>query len=229
MSTNSTANQHIIDRFERAISGQNGSFQQAREDIGTLKLGFAVIERDVGKLTSNVDKLVAKLEDNKKLNWPVVAICLGALPFIIGGMTFAISSFTTAGVAPVAQLVATNAEAIRRLTESEHTVEGLAIASTQADVNSKTDRSLLNERMALAETRAASEEAARRTDVAKIKSSMSQVEGQFHALSNLDNIRSSQQERLNSMMWEKSHPGEHYPNITFFPTSIFHGASGSSD
>ena len=54
-----------------------------------------------------------------------------------------------------------------------------------------------------------------------------EIEQQFHSVSNLDNLRAAQQERLNAMLWEKSHPGERYPNGTFFPTSIFQGNGGS--
>ena len=73
----------------------------------------------------------------------------------------------------------------------------------------------------------AQEAADRKSQLAQTRVQLSEVEQQFHSVSNLENLRAAQQERLNAMLWEKSHPGERYPNGTFFPSSIFQGTGGS--
>ena len=44
---------------------------------------------------------------------------------------------------------------------------------------------------------------------------MAEIEQQIHSVSNLENLRAAQQERLNSMLWEKSIPASAIPTAHF--------------
>lgn len=121
-----------------------------------------------------------------------------------------------------------NRDVISRLNDRQHILEDAVNKSAAADENSRTDRKQLNERLSKVESLFASEVADRRSTSAEVKVQLGEIEQQFHSVANLENLRAAQQERLNAMLWEKSHPGERYPNGTFFPTSIFQGPGGSA-
>lgn len=125
------------------------------------------------------------------------------------------------------QTATANSEIIRRLVDGQRLLQDRTVASTEADANSRTDRQQLNSRVAKVEESIARNEGDRRADAAQTHVQLAEVEQQFHSVSNLENLRAAQQERLNSMLWEKSHPGERYPNGTYFPTSLFQGPGGS--
>jgi hypothetical protein len=127
----------------------------------------------------------------------------------------------------IAQETTTNGEIIKRMTTNQERMSDQVVASAAADVASRTDRLQLNDRMKKLEDIVAHETADRRAQGAEFRVHLGEIEEQFHSVSNLENLRAAQQERLNALMWEKSHPGDRYPNGTFFPTSIFQGAGGA--
>lgn len=127
----------------------------------------------------------------------------------------------------LAQSTSVNAEALSRMTTTVHGLEEKTATSTAFDANSRTDRQQLNERVKKIEETFAAEVTDRRTQQAETKIQLGEVEQQFHSVSNMENLRAAQQERLNALMWEKVHPGDHYPASTFFPTTIFQGSGGS--
>lgn len=127
----------------------------------------------------------------------------------------------------MSQTVVTNSNVLSRMSQTLRSVEEKTAESAAADANSKADRDQLNQRVAKLESILANEITDRRATSAETRIQLAEVEQQFHSVSNLENLRAAQQERLNAMLWEKSHPGERYPNGTFFPTSIFQGAGGA--
>lgn len=110
---------------------------------------------------------------------------------------------------------------LHRDTDSINKISEHVAASTAADSASVTDRAQLNERVRAMETTMAATTANRSGQVAEINARLLEIEQQFHASSNIENMRWSQQNRENSMTFEKLHPGEHYPTSAFFPSSIF--------
>lgn len=127
----------------------------------------------------------------------------------------------------LAQTTTANSEIINRMTDRQRTVDDSLSKGAAADENSRSDRQQLNNRVQKLETEIANEMGERRAQSAETRIQLGEIEQQFHSVSNLENLRAAQQERLNSMLWEKSHPGERYPNGTFFPTSIFQGQGGA--
>jgi hypothetical protein len=215
-------------RLERAFSEQEREFQSTRDDVNTLKNTQSVIQRDIAGLATSIQAVGTKLDEKSRTNWPALALGVAMFGIAIPGLGFVMTSYTANALAPIVSGTTINAENLRHLAETVHTLESAAAASAAADVTSRGDRAQLNDRLRIMESTLASEIGDRRANSAATKVSLAEIESQFHALSNVENLRAAQQERLNSMMWEKSHPGERYPNGTFFPTSIFQGPSEQS-
>jgi septal ring factor EnvC (AmiA/AmiB activator) len=139
----------------------------------------------------------------------------------------AIQNDRTGKLSNLAVEATTNQNIITRMVDRQRVIEDAVQKSAAADENSRTDRKQLNERMSKIEDLLRTEITERRTNQAETRVQLAEIEQQFHSVSNLDNLRAAQQERLNAMMWEKAFPGTRYPNGTFFPTSIFQGPGGS--
>lgn len=118
------------------------------------------------------------------------------------------------------QQVTETVTAVKTLTEAMETIQQRTAGSIEADSQSRTDRAQLNTRLAKLETLLATETGDRREDSASFRTHLGEIETQFHAVSDVANLRGAQQERINALLWEKTY-GAGYPNSTFFPPSIF--------
>lgn len=199
------------------------NFTQTRDDVNTLKQNYSFLQRDIASIVQEIKSLGSRLEERSKANWPAIGLAVSLFTISIPGLGFIMASYTANAISPVAGATTLNSEGFKRLSQDVAALQQMATASTGADVNSRTDREQLNERARRLETELAGEVSERRAGAAEARVHLAEIEQQFHSVSNLENLRAAQQERLNSMLWEKSHPGERYPNGTFFPTSIFQG------
>jgi septal ring factor EnvC (AmiA/AmiB activator) len=215
----------FLSRFE-------GTFTQTRDDVNTLKQGYAVLQRDLGsfvqEIKAQITTLGSKLEEKSRTNWPAIGLAVSLFTISVPGLAFIMASYTGNALAPIASATTLNADAIKHLTDGLAALQQMAASSTAADANSRTDRVQLNDRVQRLETGLAAEIADRRSWTAETRVHLAEIEQQFHSVSNVENLRAAQQERINTFLWEKSHPGERYPNGTFFPTSIFQGPGGSA-
>jgi septal ring factor EnvC (AmiA/AmiB activator) len=211
----------FLGRLERSFDLQEKEFQKTRDDVNTLKTAQSVIQRDLGTLTSAIQSLSTKLDEQSRTNWPAIALAVTMFIAVVPGMGFLMANYTTSALAPLTNASNINTETIRRMGDELRTLDAASAGSQMADVNSRTDRQQLNERMRTSETALNAEVAERRSGMATVKAALAEIEGQFHAVSNIENLRAAQQERLNSMLYEAANPGKRYPNGTFFPTSLF--------
>lgn len=125
------------------------------------------------------------------------------------------------GLQNVTQTQATLSTQVASLVADLKEIQNRSISSVQADVSSQTDRKQLNDRVRALEAAVAANQADTKSALANIDSSLVEVEQQFHAVSNIDNLREIWHQRILSLVWDKLHPGEPFPQQTFFPTSIF--------
>ena len=204
------------------------TFTQTRDDVNVLKQGYAVLQRDISGIVQEIKGLGTKLEEKSRTNWPAIGLAVSLFTISVPGLAFIMASYTGNALAPIASATTLNSDAIKHLSEGMAVLQQAASSSTAADSNSRTDRTQLNDRVQRLETGLGSEVSERRSWTAETRVHLAEIEQQFHSVSNVENLRAAQQERLNSMLWEKSHPGERYPNGTFFPTSIFQGPGGSA-
>jgi len=223
----SPENGAFLKRLERSFDSQEAEYQKTRDDVVSLKNAQSVIQRDIGALATSIQALSTKMDEQSRTNWPAIALAVTMFLAVVPGMGFLMANYTSTALAPLASAQSVMSESMRHMADSLHTLESASAGSQAADANSRADRQQLNERVRTLETTQNAEIADRRANSAAVKVALAEIESQFHALSNVENLRAAQQERLNSLMWEKSHPGERYPNGTFFPTSIFHDSGGA--
>jgi hypothetical protein len=110
---------------------------------------------------------------------------------------------------------------VRRNADALKVVSDSVAASAFADGVSRTDRTQLNDRLRLVENTVSANEVQNRGQTAEVQARLLEVEQQFANVSNVMNIRAAEQNRVNAMTYEKTHPGERYPDSSFYPTSIF--------
>jgi hypothetical protein len=205
---------HFLSRFETA-------FQSTRDEVQALKQSYSVLQRDINNVAQEIKGFSAKLEEKSKANWPAIGLAVSLFAISVPGLGFVLTTYTAEAVAPVARDVSLIGEIQKRRGETIAQLQSATQASLAADVNSRTDRVQLNDRVKWLETQLAAENADRRAGFAQLQTRLGEVETQFHAVSNLENLRAAQQQQINALVWDKSHPGEHYPAQTFFPTTIF--------
>jgi len=127
----------------------------------------------------------------------------------------------------MAQNVTVNNSYIKKISEDLQRVTEMALQSSQSDANSRTDREQINRRMAEAEEKLSGEIAQRRSQMAAVDVHLAEIEQQFHAVANMENMRWTWQNRFNGMVFPKAFPGSAWPGDTFYPSSIFQGRGGS--
>ena len=108
-----------------------------------------------------------------------------------------------------------------------HKLEQSTATSLEAGADSKRDRSQLNTRVKELEDKEALALARVSALQARLETGLGEIEQQFRAVNNIDNKQYSEQMRINAMLWEKTHPGEHFPTDLFFPSSIFQNSEHS--
>jgi septal ring factor EnvC (AmiA/AmiB activator) len=216
-----TGTDNFLTRLERSFDLQEKEFQKTRDDVNALKTAQSVIQRDLGTLTSAIQSFSTKLDEQSRTNWPAIALAVTMFIAVVPGMGFVMTSYTSNAIAPLSNATTAASESMRHISDQLRTLDAASAGSQMADVNSRTDRQQLNDRLRLLEATVSSEIAERRATGATVKAALAEIEGQFHAVSNLENLRAAQQERLNSMLYEAANPGKRYPNGTFFPTSLF--------
>lgn len=216
-----TTENNLLRRLERSLDAQEREYQKTRDDVNSLKNQQNVIQRDIAAMTITVQALMAKMDERTKPNWTAIALAVTMFIAVVPGMGFVMTTYVSSALGPVASAASINAADLKHATDSLNVVENQAIASQSSDANSQVDRAQLNSRVRQLETQVNTEVGDRRSLAAITKVSLAEIESEFHAMSNLENLRVAQQDRLNAMLWEKSHPGERFPSTTFFPTTIF--------
>jgi hypothetical protein len=195
--------------------------QRQRDLISQLTNDQRTSSADLSVLKTRLDSLTKDLTESRRTNWPTIISLSLLLPTLSAIAIYVISSEIGKATTPIGQSLSTmtiqeasNTQAIGKLTDS-------SIVSTVADVTSRSDRLQLNDRLRSLETQFVSDSALRRGSITEIGSRLAETEQQFHAISNIDNLRWAHQLRDNAMLYEKINPGQRYPTDSFFPTSIF--------
>lgn len=124
-------------------------------------------------------------------------------------------------IASLQQTLSVSSEATKHHTEELSTLMSNSLASSTSDSASRTDRQQLNERLRVLEAAVSNGTADRKNQSGEMGARLLEMEQQFASVSTLENLRWSQQQSFNSLEFEKTHPGERYPAINYFPTSIF--------
>lgn len=118
------------------------------------------------------------------------------------------------------QQVTANSADLKIMRDQIAMLQQSSAQSRESDAESRTNRGELGARVAKLEANMGQETADRRAQEASFGTHLGEIETQFHAVSDIGNLRGAQQERLNAMLWQKAY-GQSYPSQTFFPPSMF--------
>jgi hypothetical protein len=217
-----------LQRLEGEFSRHRSEFQRTRDDVlalnGEISNLKTLVQGNIGDLRAAISGVITKFDEKSKTNWPAIALAVSMVPAV----WLFVTTYTQNALSPTVAATSLNAEALKRQNEAITILQQSSAGSTSSDIASRADRQQLNDRLRLIEAELGKEIGDRRAISAEFRVSLAEIESQFHALSNLENLRAAQQEQLNALMWEKSHPGERYPNGTFFPAPVFRDQSSSN-
>ncbi len=210
-------------RLEAEFSRYRSEFQRTRDDVLAISGEFtnfkSTVQSGMADLRTGISSLGTKLDEKSKTNWPAVALAISMVPAI----WLFVTTYTQNAISPTAAGTAINGEALKRQNEALLVLQQSAATNSASGIASLADRTQLNERVRLLESEVGKEAADRRAMAAETRVKIAEIETQFHAISDIENLRSVWQHRINSLMWEKINPGQRYPSDSFFPTSIFRG------
>src|SRR5690348_2713186 len=112
------------------------AFAQTREDVNAMKSAISYIKEDLAQLAASIDKLASRIEDRSKPNWPLLSVCVGLVPFVMGGMIWLMSAQIGSAIAPLDRTTTLNNKSIDDLAITQRRLLEMATGSQQADVNS---------------------------------------------------------------------------------------------
>lgn len=221
--SNSNSNGYgaTVSRIEQSLVEQERAFQLTRDKVNSLDAKLDVTTRDVGNLSVSIDKLISRFESTQKTNWPLLGAIFGFIPAILGASVYVVNGQITNSVAPLGTRVAaievidqTYSEAIRRLTAAVD-------LSTQADVNSKTNRAAMEENIRKLQEQVAQISGDQKEFAARTNTQLAEAETQFDSSRQIDDVHLAHQMRMNSLLWEKAFPGSRYPDQVYYPQSTY--------
>jgi archaellum component FlaC len=157
----------------------------------------------VARFDAELRPVNAKLDEIGRPNWTLMIGLLSVSFVLITGIWLVIGLKIDATLAPV--VLSTEQLKISAATNNERarSTENNALASTQADLTSRTDRAQLNERVRILEAAYQTGSADRRADTSTIKAQLVEIETQFKSMSDALNIQKDQTQQFFSMIWEK--------------------------
>lgn len=218
--------------MEQEYARFRAEFQRTRDEVLSLTSELANLKSStqgsVGDLRASLNAVATKVEEKSKLNLPAIALALAIVPAIWLFVTTYTTSEINRAVTPVISASAINSKQIDSMSGSITTLQQLTAGSGRADESSVTDRKQLNDRVRQLESELSKETGERHSAATEGRVKLGEIETQFHAVSDLGNLRTVWQHRINALLWEKTYPGEHYPSEAFFPTTVFGGGSTMS-
>lgn len=164
------------------------------------------------RLDAELRPIHTKVSEMGKPNWALLGSAISILFVLIAGMYTIIGLKIDASLTPLITQESENKTAIAVASETLQ-ADTIAIgASSQADVNSKADRSQTNSRTQSLETQASDARAFNATVAAQ----MVEIETQFKSLSHAHNEMNDQQQRINGLLWNKVY-NELLPTTNYRP------------
>lgn len=150
--------------------------------------------------------LIEKLESMRRPNWPLMASVLSLFLIMVSGVWLIIGLKIDAVVTPfsiqqsgLTSSVASNTERLRQL-------EAITAGSTSADVQSRTDRQQLNDRMRQVESTIGSNAQERRGQIQTINAKLVEIETQFCASDIVRNLTHAMDMRVTAILWHRAFP-----------------------
>jgi hypothetical protein len=168
------------------------------------------------RLDAELRPVHAKVSEMGKPNWALMGSAISILFVLVAGMYTIIGLKIDASLTPLITQESQNKTAIAVAAETLQTDTIAISASSQADVNSRADRSQMNSRIQTLENQFSISTADMRAFDATVASQMVEIETQFKSLSHAHNEMNDQQQRINGLLWNKVY-NEKLPPTDFRP------------
>lgn len=150
--------------------------------------------------------LVEKLESMRRPNWPLMASVLSLFLIMVSGVWLIIGLKIDAVVIPFSIQQSSLSATVVANTERLRQVETVTAGSTSADVQSRTDRSQLNDRMRQVEATIGSNAQERRGQIQTINAKLVEIETQFCASDIVRNLTHASDMRITAILWHHAFP-----------------------
>jgi hypothetical protein len=206
------AREEIETRFNSIIREQ----QISRESMWTrIESRIDPIPKEIG---ARIESLAKDLDQIQRPNKSLLISLIGTAAILIGGLWFILGLQINDRTTPLAlsieqlRVQSTNNVAII------HDLSVSAATSTSSDVNSRTDREQLNERVKSLESLVSTGRAARAKADAETTQKLVEVETQLKGATAVVNLMKDDVHQMIGVLWSKTFPGVTLPDKNYRPT-----------
>jgi len=211
-----------VNEFRGTLTDQASKFiNRSEHDIvtdGLQKAISSVAERLDGKILglgnrfdSEIKPISEKIENQSKPNWPLMASVGSLFLLMVSGVWLIIGLKIDAVITPVvvqqSGMQSTINTDVTRISQLENVTNG----SVAADVQSRSDRGQLNDRVRNLENMFSAGQQARNGQMQTIDSRLAEVETQFCASDIVRNLIHASDMRITSIIWHKTFPDSVMP------------------
>lgn len=213
------SNDSTLKALGTEFGGADAENRRQRDLLIELTNSVRSNEAAVRVMAVRLEAMNKEASERGKTNWPTIVSLALMLPTLSAILIYVITSQIEKATTPISQQLASVTVQQKSGTEQLNRMSETSSVSTVADTTSRTDRAQLNERLRWLETSTTGDTATRRGQLAEITARLASIEQSFHSVSNVDNLRWSQQARENAIVYEKINPGSRYPMEAFFPST----------
>lgn len=198
-----------MNEFRAAINDTTNKMMTRIEALSVIGASTAKIDADVSLMRDRIDIM-------GRPNYPLLVGIISIVATLVTGIWLIIGLRIDTAITPNAVAIASLQERDREQRTNLDTTTTAAMASTQSDVVSRSDRSQLNSRVLGLETLMASGQADRRASDASVKQQLVEIETQFKATSDTINMQKDAVEQWITLLWMKVY-NEKLPTTNFRP------------
>jgi uncharacterized coiled-coil protein SlyX len=203
---------HAPGRLEAAVAKQG-------EEIIILQQQTTGIRQDVATLSAHVERLLTRFEESRKTNWPLFGVAATFVPVFTGLLIFVIQAYISSATAPLNTSLTALSVRMQSAESDIKDISKKADASTSKDEQSSTDRAKLNFQIHELEVATSENRSMIRSYEAATREKLAEIETQFRAAGNVENLRRADELRWTALLYEKAF-GQRFPGITVFYPSL---------
>jgi flagellar biogenesis protein FliO len=211
-----------VNEFRSTLSDQAAQFLTRSEHslvVGNLQKELdTVSERTDAKFQAEIKPMMARLDQLGRPNWALMASIASVFLVIVSGIWLVIGLKIETSTTPLEIEQQTMQTEHNQTSERLRQLENLTSGSAGADVQSRTDRDQLNNRVRQLEANLASSSTEARGQIQTVNAKLIEIETQFCASDIVRNLMHAQDSRTIAILWHKAFPETTMPtDNTFYP------------
>jgi hypothetical protein len=209
--------QDDLEAIHESLDRRDATFAAQLEKLSSR------LEAQTAAIVSRVETVSAAINERGRVTLPILGSGVVAVAILLGGLRWII----TAETGPILTRLESNSVTLSSHSQEIHDVNAMAQSSTSADQRSEVNRKELGSRQDRMESTLTQLLADYQAIATKVASTIIEIESQFKAVSNIENLRWAQQMRQNCEIYIKMNDGKMCPQgAVFFPPSIFREPPG---